>query len=411
MRIINILTFILITLSFSLSSAKVELVESKDISSEKNSRILSRNQAILYGDKFKIEGINFSGLIVGELIASDTDQNKSSRFNKKNTYSTFCVPKIALYAVSNLNEWATANIGLNFAPSSGDCSACGYGGKNDPSRFNKYDKIDEAHIVFANRDFSPYFAKIGIQYFNYGQYSPHSIPANFTQLLTQIQAPGITVGYMPPENGLNFSVFSFTDKIKKDSTSKINNIGIQAGYISNEESGKTELSLDIVKNIASSVNYIVSSSQCCINPLNKSYRKSVPGVSFTAKKQFSDFYTTAQFTSALTKFDKKDISWKESGAKPAALLLNVTYKFKAFSEKQNLVGMNYQKSTQALNLKGNDLGRGLPEHRVQAYYSIEAWKNIELGTQIIWDKDYKSKNGGTGKTSVTSLITLMAKIM
>jgi hypothetical protein len=216
------------------------------------------------------------------------------------------------------------------------------------------------------------FAKIGIQYFNYGQYSPHSIPANFTQLLTQIQAPGITVGYMPPENGLNFSVFSFTDKIKKDSTSKINNIGIQAGYISNEESGKTELSLDIVKNIASSVNYIVSSSQCCINPLNKSYRKSVPGVSFTAKKQFSDFYTTAQFTSALTKFDKKDISWKESGAKPAALLLDVTYKFKAFSEKQNLVGMNYQKSTQALNLKGNDLGRGLPEHRVQAYYSIEA---------------------------------------
>ena len=215
MRIINILTFILITLYFSLSSVKGELVESKDISSEKNSRILSRNQAILYGDKFKIEGINFSGLIVGELIASDTDQNESSRFNKKNTYSTFCVPKITLYAVSNLNEWTAANLGLNFAPSSGDCSACGYGGKNDPSRFNKYDKIDEAHIVFANRDFSPYFAKIGIQYYNYGQYSPHSIPANFIQLLTQIQAPGITVGYMPPKNGLNFSVFSFTDKIKK----------------------------------------------------------------------------------------------------------------------------------------------------------------------------------------------------
>ncbi len=37
---------------------------------------------------------------------------------------------------------ATANIGLNFAPSPGHCFACGYGGKNDPSRFNKYDKID-----------------------------------------------------------------------------------------------------------------------------------------------------------------------------------------------------------------------------------------------------------------------------
>jgi|JFJP01.1.fsa_nt_gi hypothetical protein len=411
MRIINVFFFTLITLSFSLSLANTELAENKDLSFEKNARIISRNQAIIYGDKFKVEGINFSGLIVGELIASDIDQNKSSRFNKKNTYTTFCVPKITLYAVSNLNEWVTANIGLNFAPSSGDCSACGYGGKNDPSRFNKYDKIDEAHIVFANRDLSPYFTKVGIQYFNYGQYSPHSIPASFTQLLTQIQAPGITVGYMPSENGLNFSVFSFTDKVKKNSTSKINNMGVQAGYISNDDFGKTEISLDMVKNMASSVNYIVSSSQCCVNPLNKSYRKTVPGLSFTAKKQIFDFYTTAQLTSALTKFDKKDISWKESGAKPAALLLDLSYKFKAFSEKQNLVGINYQKSTQAVNLKGNDLGRGLPEHRVQAYYSIEAWRNIELGTQIIWDKDYKNKNGGTGKTSITSLVTLIAKIM
>jgi hypothetical protein len=216
---------------------------------------------------------------------------------------------------------------------------------------------------------------------------------------------------MPSENGLNFSVFSFTDKVKKNSTSKINNMGVQAGYISNDDFGKTEISLDMVKNMASSVNYIVSSSQCCVNPLNKSYRKTVPGLSFTAKKQIFDFYTTAQLTSALTKFDKKDISWKESGAKPAALLLDLSYKFKAFSEKQNLVGINYQKSTQAVNLKGNDLGRGLSEHRVQAYYSIEAWRNIELGTQIIWDKDYKNKNGGTGKTSITSLVTLIAKIM
>jgi len=104
MRIINVFFFTLITLPFSLSLANTELAENKDLSFEKTARIISRNQAIIYGDKFKVEGINFSGLIVGELIASDIDQNKSSRFNKKNTYTTFCVPKITLYAVSNLNE-------------------------------------------------------------------------------------------------------------------------------------------------------------------------------------------------------------------------------------------------------------------------------------------------------------------
>ena len=102
MRIINVFFFTLITLPFSLSLANTELAENKDLSFEKTARIISRNQAIIYGDKFKVEGINFSGLIVGELIASDIDQNKSSRFNKKNTYTTFCVPKITLYAVSNL---------------------------------------------------------------------------------------------------------------------------------------------------------------------------------------------------------------------------------------------------------------------------------------------------------------------
>ncbi|MBN8512543.1 MAG: LbtU family siderophore porin [Rickettsiales bacterium] len=412
MNIIKFFSFILAISYFSISLANIDVVEDKkDISEKRNPSIVRRNQGIIQGDNYKIEGINFSGLIIGELITSNIDQNKNTRFATKGTYSTFCVPKINLYATSNLNEWATANIGLNFAPTSTDCSACGYGGKNDPSRFNKYDKIDEAHIVFANQGLSPYYAKVGIQYFNYGLYSPHSVPATFTQLLTQIQAPGVTIGYIPAVNGLNFSVFSFTDKVKKGSTSKISNFGAQVGYVSSPDSEKMEISLDILKNMASSVNYIVSSSQCCINPLYNSYRKVVPGLSLSIKKQFSRFQVKTQVTSALSKFDKKDVLWGESGAKPAALLLDFNYKFSAFNDKQNIVGVNYQKSIQAVNLKGNYLGRGLPEHRVQAYYSIEAWKNIELGAQIIWDKDYKRKNDGTGKTSVTSLITLIAKIM
>jgi hypothetical protein len=42
---------------------------------------------------------------------------------------------------------------------------------------------------------------------------------------------------------------------------------------------------------------------------------------------------------------------------------------------------------------------------------LKLGKISNLGTQLIWDKDYKNKNGGTGKTSLTSLITLMAKII
>ena len=413
--------FLIIVSYFHVSLANVEanvgikaaLKENVNLNSSSNPRMLNRNEGIFYGDKYKIEGINFSALIMGELIASNIDQNQSSRFAKKTTYSTFCVPRILLYTGANLNEYVTANIGLNFAPSPGACSACGYGGKNDPSRFNKYDKIDQAHILFYNSELSPYYAKIGIQYYNYGHYSPNSIPATLTQLMTQIQAPGVTLGYMPANDGLNFSVFSFTDKVKKDKTSKINNIGAQVGYINNDDLGKSEISLDFLSNIASSVNYIVSSNQCpsVINPLNSSYKKAVPGISLTLKKQINDFYTTLGLTTALTSFNKEDIAWKEKGAKPAALLLDLNYKFISSGDKQNLIGFNYQKSLQAVNIKGNNLGRGLPLQRIQTYYTIELMKNIEVGVQISWDKDYAVKNKGTGKDSLTSLVTLMAKIM
>jgi hypothetical protein len=356
--------------------------------------------------------IKLSGLLMGELIASNTDQNNSRRFYGDKTYSAFCVPRVVLYAIANVNEWTNAHVGFNLAQSTG-CSACGYGGKNDPFRFNKYKKIDEAIVTFANVDQSPYFAKVGIQYLNYGQYSPNTIPATFTQLLTQTQAVGITLGYFNKENGINASVYSFSDKVKKGSTSKIENGGAQIGYKYSEESFKTDITLDWLSNIASAVNYIVSpSSTCCgmqSNPLNGSYRKKVPGLSFSAKTQIFNFDITVQATSALVKFYNGDIAWNNTGAKPAAALIDFGYNFKAFYEKLNRIGVSYQRSFQALNVKGNGLGKGLPEHRVQGDYTIEAWKNIEFGTHIIWDQDYNKEVGGTGKNSLTSLITLIVK--
>lgn len=379
---------------------------------DQNSNILKRNQSLVYLDTERFDKIKISGLFMGEVIASTRDQNKNGRFDSNKKYSTLCVPRVVLYATTNVNEWTTAHIGFNLISNTG-CSACGYGSKNDPFRFNKYEKIDEAVITFANFDQSPYFAKVGIHYLNYGYYSPNTIPATFTQLLTQTQAAGITLGYFNQENGLNASVYTFTDKVKKGSTGRIGNGGAQIAYKYDDTLGETIITLDWLNNIASSVNYIVSPSPTCcgsqLNPLNKSYQKKISGISFTAKKQIFNFDTTIQVTSALAKFHKDDITWKKTGAKPAAALIDFGYNFKLFKEKPNRVGISYQRSFQAINIKGNYLGRGLPEHRIQGDYSIEAWRNITLGAHIIWDKDYQTKVNGTGKTSLTSLITLIVK--
>jgi hypothetical protein len=305
---------------------------------------------------------------------------------------------------------------LNFAPNkvTNSCSACGFGSKNDELRFAKYGKIDETYVTFSNEKQSPYYARIGIQYVPYGYYDRNIIPATLPQLMTQTQAVGVTAGYTNPDNGMNLAIFSFSSKNKRNTTTKINNFGLQAGYIKGTEEEYNLITLGWMNNIANSVNYLVSSNPTCCgferNPLNSSYRKQVRGLSTTLKHENLNWDASIQYTSALSKFHPEDIEWQNKGAKPSAGLIDIGHHFKAFNEKKNRIGASYQLSNQAVNLKGNYRGTGLPKKRIQGNYTIELDNNIEFGTHIFWDQDYSKNKDSTGKNSTTMLLTLTIKL-
>lgn len=354
---------------------------------------------------------------MGELIFSNNDEGKGQRFgNPKKSYSTFCFPRASLYVDAKVNEYADAHFAFNLAPNkmSTSCAACGFGKRNDELRFGKYDRIDESYVTFSDKDNHPYYARVGIQYVPYGNYTRNAIPASLTQLMTQTQAAGATFGYTNPDNGLNFAFYGFSAKNKRDGATKINNVGAQAAYIKGTDKESTQITLGWMNNIANSVNYIVSSTQCCggteYNDLNKGYRKMVQGAALSLQHKTTSWDATLQYTTALSKFNSKDIEWKNKGAKPSAALVDAGYRFVAFGERDNRIGASYQISTQAVNLKGNGNNAGLPKQRVQADYTIEVLKNFEMGAHAFWDKDYSKNQGGTGKSSATILVTMSVKL-
>lgn len=369
--------------------------------------VLQRNQLPIFYTNTWFERLHFSGLIMGEIIASSLDQGEPRRFGSKGSYSTFCFPRAGLYVDADLNDWAIGHSAFNFSPTSCCSAACGFGQKNDEFRFTKFDKVDESYVTFAKFDQSPYYARAGIQYLPFGNYNRHNIPAALPQLLTQTQAAGLTIGRI---GTISPSIYVFSSKSRLGGTQKIGNGGFQLSYFAPYN---IELSIDWMYNIAAAVNYLVppalSTTPATDNALSSGYRKSVSSVCLTAKQQLAAWDGTIQYTHALNKFASDDIAWRNTGAKLKAAMLDLGYNFNSFVSLPSRAGASYQWSDQAVNVRGNGNGLGLPQHRLQADYMVNILPNIETGAHLIWDKDYRASVGGTGQKSWTMLLTLIAK--
>ncbi len=379
--------------------------------------ILNQNQAYNFASEEWMKKLKISGLIMGEMIFSDDNAGNARRFSKdkKKNYSTFCFPRASLYVDAEINPLTTAHLALNFAPNkmSGSCSACGFGRKNDELRMTKYGNLDESYVTFTDSTEPKYYARAGIQYLPYGQYQRNMIPATLTQLLTQTQAAGLTIGHIH-ESGVSIAAYSFSGKKKRDKSTTINNFGAQLQYQREDTTSIDQISIGWINNIANSVNYIVSTSKTCCgkdkNPLNISYKTSVPAISASYKRKQSSWDFAAQYTSALRKFNSNDMKWKTKGAKPSAALIDLGYNFNSFNEKPSRIGVSAQTSKESVHIKGNDFGSGLPKLRFQSDYTIEVQKNVEFGAHIFWDKDYSKKEDGTGKNATTLLLTMAVKL-
>jgi hypothetical protein len=159
---------------------------------------------------------NFSGLFLGEIIYSDTNQTTGYRFSNKQTYNSFCFPRAILNIDSILNEQLDFHISFNFRES------CGYGGKNDEWNFRKFGYTDEGYIKYSTQYArADVTGALGVMYVPYGDYLRHSIPLSLTQALTQTQAASAVANFKV--NNLTLDFFVFNSKTYSGYSNFINN--------------------------------------------------------------------------------------------------------------------------------------------------------------------------------------------
>ena len=125
-------------------SHNIPAVELTSAATDSYHPALQRNQIPSFYSYDWFDRIHFSGLIMGEIIASTYNQGGTKRFNEHSSYSTFCFPRAGLYMDADVNEWAAAHAAFNFSPTSCCSDACGFGLKNDEFRFTTFDKVDES---------------------------------------------------------------------------------------------------------------------------------------------------------------------------------------------------------------------------------------------------------------------------
>jgi len=357
--------------------------------------LISKNTSVFANDLiFKPKA---SGFFLGEYIYSNYNQSLSSgnRFGQVKSFDILCFPRAALNLQSNYSDDAPINVmmGFNFR------NSCCYGNKNDPWAFTKFGVTDHAYVKIKNNQIVNSEILFGIQYVPYGDYQNNAIPATFTQLLTQTQAGSLVVNSFI--NDFTVSAFILNGKKAPNKERSINNFGMQVKY----DYERYNLKIGYLYNIANAVNYIVwspSSARQISNPLGVTYRKRVAGIAINALAKFYDEYRLEfGYTSALNKFDSRDLNWKLDGAKPRALLARFGKKIMLAGYNTNL-SLNYQYSWQALNVRGPNLFRGLPKQRYQIDWVIEPLKDVEFGAHYIIDLAYQTAL----QSSQTFLVTI-----
>jgi len=338
---------------------------------------------------------NFSGLFLGEIIYSDTNQTTGYRFSNKQTYNSFCFPRAILNIDSILNEQLDFHISFNFRES------CGYGGKNDEWNFRKFGYTDEGYIKYSTQYArADVTGALGVMYVPYGDYLRHSIPLSLTQALTQTQAASAVANFKV--NNLTLDFFVFNSKTYSGYSNFINNFGVNFLYKPHTNSIVKHLKIAYMDNIAGAVNYLVHANNSFTNPLSSNYTRRVPGVACSAKLATNTFFTNIKYTQALKKFARYDLSWQEAGAMPGAVDVTIG-QWHTIKTYKACMELAWQNSWQALNIRGNFNQRGLPESRLQANYYVHINSNLILGGHLVVDKDYSLLEGGSAQT-LTSLL-------
>ncbi len=313
-----------------------------------------------------------------------------------------------LFVDAEISDWTKAHIAFAY--------------EDGNNRFNRMPRasslsadsvLDAAYVVIGNFSKSPAYARIGRQYVGFGDYQRYRIADTLPQLLTQTRATAATVGFVMA-NGFNGSAYIFqgSPQAQDDENFKrLRNFGLNIGFAQTQNNFCYKLGASYIRNM-NDVDFINRGLDRTGVGRERGYHTQVGGASVDASVTANAFDFAAHYVTALQTFDINDATYTQNdgtevGAKPSAWGVDAGYSFQTMGHSSRL-GVGYQGARQASNLGpaaqfGDEAQVGLPRTRYLVNYTVNVSRNTDVGFEVYNDRDYGTRNEGTGRNALVGV--------
>lgn len=373
------------------------------------------------------ERVQFSG---GINVDVGKFGNRNTNYQGEN-YQRLSLNDAYLNMSASITDWAKAFASLSFSTPTTNANpgrfksfgaaeySAAYSNNINSGAANNVE-LEQAYATLGNSDVSPIFVQVGKQFQDFSRYEIHPISASMTQVMSQVLATSIKLGFIT--NGFHGGIFGFDDPINKvGNSSKPTNGGAALGYDYINDQLGWDVGAAYLYNMigANDVAYsVVNFNKNGTGAQDGAYNSRVAAAAAYADLNSGPFTIGARYTTALERFNVADMPENgvadlagdtiagapiagASGAKPWSAGLQAGYGFDAWNKNQN-VYLGYQTSREAA-------GMNLPKNRWLAGYGVEMFgKGTLIG--IEWDHDsaYSDSDGGTGNN--TNLVSLRSSV-
>ncbi|MBK5940234.1 LbtU family siderophore porin [Halochromatium roseum] len=264
-------------------------------------------------------------------------------------------------------------------------------------------EVDLAMITIANPDVTPVFFTAGQFYVPFGAYETNLVSDPLTLEIGESRETAAQLGFV--YQGFSGSAYAFNGDNKVKGDNHIDSWGanlafaqeredltwtIGAGYI-NDLGDSDSLQDSVADNRAALQLEIAElrpeeAEQFSLDPTERT-----GGWTANLGLVYRNVNLIGEYLSASGRFDPDSLSFKGKGAEPAAWNIELGYSFEVFG-KESVAAVAYQGTSEAVNLE-------LPETRWAVGWSIGLFDGTALSFEYAHDKDYSTRDGGTGNNA------------
>lgn len=293
--------------------------------------------------------------------------------------SSFALKKAELDIIAEVSSWATGAIIINY-----DDSSAAYTG-NVAKWNNSRLRIDRAWMTLGKLTKNPFYFTIGQVYAPFGNYGTNMVTTPMIISLGQTKDRLVILGFNDT-NGSYAQIFAFNGETKVSGAEFIRHTGVNIGHRVEEQNFIMNIGAGVIGNLAESQD--MQNKIFAANYKSEKINSRVFGLNGHIKTIFFGKYILiAEYIGASNNFNKADLEFNNTGAKPQAFNFEGSVAFNTLN-KPSSVFAGFGTTSQSLGLE-------FPKQSFCLGYAIAPAKYVNIVIEYRHDINYaKTDTGG-----------------